>query len=92
MLPQIWFETSFVAAFREEAPNTRTFYLDDGPFQIDNYYLSVQTHETAWRTAGFREIWVHRSLLSPQAEAADGRDYWSDLPEHPPLTFIECST
>jgi ubiquinone/menaquinone biosynthesis C-methylase UbiE len=86
------FETSVVGAFREEAPITWTFYLDDGPFQIENYYFTVQTHETALRAAGFREIRWHRPLLSPPAEAADGRNYWSDLLEHPPFIFIECST
>lgn len=84
------FETSVVGALCEEAPITWTFYLDDGAFQIENYYLSVHTHETALRAAGFREIRWHRPLLPPQAEAADGRNYWSDLLEHPPLTFIEC--
>jgi toxoflavin synthase len=86
------FEASVVGEFREQAPIIWTFYLDDGPFQIENYYLSVQTHETALRAAGFREIRWHRPLLSPEAEAADGRNYWSDLLDHPPLTFIECST
>jgi len=86
------FETSVVGAFREEAPITWRFYLDDGPLQIENYYLSVETHEAALRAAGFRDIRWHRAMLSPQGEAGDGRDYWADLLDHPPLTFIECST
>jgi toxoflavin synthase len=86
------FETSVVGAWREEAPITWTFYLEDGPFQIENYFLSVETHEAALRAAGFRDIRWHRPLLSPEGEAAYGRDFWSDLLDHPPLTFIECST
>jgi ubiquinone/menaquinone biosynthesis C-methylase UbiE len=86
------FDTSVVGAFREEAPIMWTFYLDDGPFQIENYYLTVQTHETALRAAGFRDIHWHRPLLSPQAEAADGRDYWAAILDRPPMIFIECST
>jgi toxoflavin synthase len=86
------FEASVGGSFQEQVPIIWTFYLDDGPLQIENYYLSVQTHETALRAAGFREVRWHRPLLSPEAEAADGRSYWSDLLDHPPLTFIECST
>jgi toxoflavin synthase len=85
------FETALVGALREEAPITWTFYLDDGPFRIENYHLSVQTHESALRAAGFREIGWHQPLLSPQAEAADGRDYWSTILEHSPITFLEAS-
>src|SRR5215469_12614549 len=86
------FEASVVGAFREEAPITWTFYLDEGSFQIENYYLGVETHETALRAAGFRFVRWHRPLLSPQGEAANGRDYWATILDHPPLIFIECST
>jgi toxoflavin synthase len=83
------FETSVVGALREEAPITWTFYLDDGPFQIENYYLSVRTHEEALRAAGFRAVRWHRPLLSPQGEAE--REHWAAILDHPPMTFIECS-
>jgi toxoflavin synthase len=85
------FETSVVGAFREEAPITWTFYLEDGPFQIENYYLNVETHEAVLRSTGFRDIRWHRPLLSPEGEAADGRDYWSAILDHPPMTFLEAS-
>lgn len=83
------FEISVVGAFREEAPITWRFYLDDGPFQIENYFLSVKTHEDALHAAGFRDIRWHRPLLSPQGEAAEGRDYWAAILDHPPITFLE---
>jgi ubiquinone/menaquinone biosynthesis C-methylase UbiE len=83
------FETSVVGTIGEEAPITWRFYLDDGPFQIENYFLSVHTHEDALRAAGFRDIVWHRPLLSPQGEAADGRDYWAAILDHPPITFLE---
>ena len=85
------FETSVVGAFREGAPITFTFHLDDGPFQIENYYLSVRTHDEALRAAGFRAVRWHRPLLSPQGEADRGREYWAAILDHPPMTFIECS-
>jgi hypothetical protein len=85
------FETSVVGIFREEAPITWTFYLDDGPFRIENYYLSVETHEAVLRAAGFHDIRWHRPLLSPQGEVDYGRDYWSPILDHPPITFLEAS-
>ena len=86
------FETSVVGEFCEGAPITWTFYLGDGAFDIENYFLSVQTHEEALRAAGFREVRWHQPLLSPEGEAANGRDYWSALLDYPPVTFIECLT
>jgi toxoflavin synthase len=85
------FETSVAGAFREGVPITFTFFLEDGPFEIENYFLSVQTHEEALRAAGFRDVRWHPPSLLPEGEAAFGRDYWSDLLDHPPIIFVECS-
>src|SRR5678816_4441852 len=56
---QYGFETSVVGDWREGAPITWTFYLDDGPFDIENYHLNVATHEQAFRQAGFRTVSWH---------------------------------
>jgi toxoflavin synthase len=84
------FETSVIGEFREGVPITWTFYLDDTAFDIENYFLSVPTHENTLRAAGFRDARWQGPLLSPEGEAAYGRDYWSTLLGHPPVTFIEC--
>jgi len=84
------FETSVVGPLREGAPITWTFYLEDGPFAVENYFLSVEIHEEALRAAGFRDISWHQPILSPEGQSAHGSDYWSDLLDHPPLIFIEC--
>src|SRR5262245_17956083 len=47
------FETSAVGEWREGAAIKWTFYLSDGPFEIENYHLSVAVHEEAFREAGF---------------------------------------
>ena len=86
------FETSVVGPFREGAPITWTLHLEDGPFEVENYFLDVEAHEAALRAAGFRDIRWHRPLLSPEGDATYGRDYWSDLLDHPPAIFIECFT
>jgi toxoflavin synthase len=85
------FETSVVGPFREGAPVTWTFYLEDGPFAIENYFLDVALHEEALRAAGFRDIRWHQPMLSPEGHSGYGHDYWSDLLHHPPVIFIECS-
>jgi hypothetical protein len=42
--------------FREGAPITWTFCLEDGPFDIENYFLNVETYEEVLRAAGFRDV------------------------------------
>ena len=84
------FEVSVAAPFREGAPITWTFYLEDGPLTIENYFLSVEVHEETLRAAGFRNIRWHRPMLAPEGQSIYGRDYWSVMLDHPPITFVEC--
>jgi ubiquinone/menaquinone biosynthesis C-methylase UbiE len=87
---QYGFEVSVVAPFHEGAPITWTFYLEDGPLTIENYFLSVGIHEEALRAAGFHDLRWHRPMLAPEGQSSYGRDYWLVLLDHPPITFIEC--
>ena len=84
------FETSVTGPLRQGVPITWTFYLEDSRFDIENYFLSVETHEEALRAAGFRDVRWHQPMLSPEGDTAYGRDYWSALLDHPPLIFIDC--
>jgi toxoflavin synthase len=84
------FETAVVGDWREGAPVTWTFFLDDGSFSIENYHLDEAAHEAAFRDAGFREICWHEPRLSPEGEADSGRSYWDDFLSQPPITLIEC--
>lgn len=84
------FETSVVGPFGEGAPITWTFYLEEGPFDIENYFLSAAVHEETLRAAGFRDIRWHQPMLAPEGASAYGHDYWSALLDHPPVIFIEC--
>ena len=84
------FETSVVGPLREGSPITWTFYLENGPFSVENYFLSVEVYEEALRAAGFRDIRWHQPMLSPEGESAYGKDYWSALLDHPPFIFIDC--
>lgn len=84
------FEAAVVGPFREGAPITWTFYLEDGPFSIENYVLDSEIHEAALRAAGFRDISWYQPMLSPEGVSAYGREYWSALLDHSPVIFIEC--
>ena len=87
---QYGFETSVIGDWQEGAPITWRFYLDDGPFDIENYHLNVATHEDAFRQAGFREVRWHAPRLSPEGLLHKDRQFWSCLLDYPPVTFIEC--
>lgn len=85
------FETTFVGQWREGTPITWTFYLDDGAFQLENYYLDAAVHEDVFRTAGFREIHWHVPRLSADGESEFGRQFWDTFLASPPVAFIECT-
>jgi len=74
----------------EGAPVDYVFFLDDESFAITNYHLSVETHELAFQTAGFRQVTWHDPELSTTVQDDTERHYWSDFLEHPPVVFIEC--
>jgi toxoflavin synthase len=84
------FATAVEGELRAGTPVTWTFFLEDGPLTVENYYLDAATHERAFRAAGFREVRWHRPRLSPLGEAARGRAYWADFLDHAPVIFIEC--
>lgn len=84
------FETNVKSAWQEGTPVKWTFYLSDGAFELENYYLDMAIHEEAFRQAGFREIRWHAPRLSPDGLTAHEQSFWSDFLEHPPIAFIEC--
>jgi hypothetical protein len=86
------FDTSIASDFGEGAPIKWTFFLEDGSFEIENYFLDVPMHEEAFRSAGFREIRWHGHLLSLDGEAAHGRDFWASFLAHSPIISSNASS
>ncbi len=84
------FQTEAGGEWGEGTPIWWTFFLGDESFTIENYHLSIASHEEAFRRAGFRDIHWHPVALSPDASAEQGNDFWFTLLESPPLTCIEC--
>lgn len=74
----------------ESEPITWTFFLDSGPFEITNYYLSQATHEWAFQQAGLRDVRWHLPRVSPEGLAQLGKDYWKDFLEQQPVICVEC--
>jgi ubiquinone/menaquinone biosynthesis C-methylase UbiE len=85
------FLKSTPGTLHEGAPVVWTFFLEEGPFAITNYHLSIATHESAFEAAGFRSVRWHQPRLSPAGAAEFGREYWTAFLEHPPIIFIECT-
>lgn len=84
------FETTVLGDWQEGAPIKWTFHLEDGPFDLENYYLNVATHEAAFAQAGFSEVRWHTPQLSPSGLEDHDEQFWSILFGHPPVAFIEC--
>jgi hypothetical protein len=84
------FETRMGNEQREGTAITWTFFLEEGSFSIENYYLDIAAHEDAFRSAGFREIRWHSPRLSPHSSCAHGQDFWKTFLAQPPVLFTEC--
>jgi len=84
------FETRVTGDWGPGAPIKWIFHLPDGTFEIENYFLCQQTHEAAFRQAGFDEICWHSPQLSPEGMTAQGESYWETFLQHSPIVLIEC--
>ncbi len=71
-------------------PYTWVFHLEDGPVEVENYWLPASAYEEALRSAGFVEIRWHRPRVSPLGEAGQPPDFWLDFLDYPPVIGIEC--
>ena len=75
---------------QEGMPYTLVFQLDDGPVEVENYWLPATAYEEALRSAGFVDVRWQRPRTSPIAEVGHEPDYWRDFLDHPPVIGIEC--
>ncbi len=77
---------------QEGTPITLTFTIPDQgqKFSFDNYYLSQETYEWAFRTVGFKEIRWHQPIVSPEGVREFGQEFWQDFLDYQPMIAIEC--
>jgi hypothetical protein len=71
------FETSVIGPFRKGGADHLDDHLEGGPFDIENYFPTVHTHEEKLLAAGFRDNGWPQPMLSPEGDSAHGRDYWT---------------
>ena len=60
-------------------PDPVEFHLGDGSFTIENYHLSVASHEEALRRAGFRDIRWHPAAGGMRADPRASRAPFCEL-------------
>jgi 2-polyprenyl-3-methyl-5-hydroxy-6-metoxy-1,4-benzoquinol methylase len=75
----------------EGAPIDWLIDLGDEILEIQNYYLPIEAYQAAFEAAGFRDFAVHAPRLAPEAEAADGPDYWKDFLTRPAAVLMDCT-
>jgi SAM-dependent methyltransferase len=74
----------------EGAPIDWFIDLGDEILEIQNCYLPIEAYRAAFEAAGFRDFAVHMPRLAPEAEAADGPEYWKDFLARPAAVLMDC--
>ncbi|PHJ55341.1 methyltransferase type 11 [Nostoc linckia z18] len=74
----------------EGTPITYTIYGNGQKFSFDNYYLSTETYEWAFRSVGFQEVNWQKPIVSPQGVEEFGQEFWQDFIDCVPIIGIEC--
>ncbi len=59
----------------EGMPFTLVFHLDEGPVEVENYWLPATAYEEALRSAGFVDVRWHRPRISPIGEVGHEPDF-----------------
>jgi 2-polyprenyl-3-methyl-5-hydroxy-6-metoxy-1,4-benzoquinol methylase len=81
---------STVPPLREGSLITITFLLDDETCTVEDYYLSRETYEWAFREAGFEKVLWHEPVVSPEGLEKFGEAFWDDYISYPFMCGIEC--
>jgi SAM-dependent methyltransferase len=84
------FEVKGPAGLREGTAYAWVFHLQDGPVEVENYWLPAVAYEEALRSAGFSEVRWHLPTVSADGRSGQPSGFWDDLLAHPPVIGIEC--
>lgn len=81
------FKKAAVSGRKEGDPVTYYITTPDGrEFQFDNFYLSPETYEKAFKQAGFSSFNWEGPWLSEEGIKNYPDGYWDDFMNHPPLS------
>jgi len=74
---------------KEGTPVIFTIHQETGDFHIENYHLSIETHERAFRNAGLHQVHWRAPCVAPEGHHATPENHWHDFLADPPVIFIE---
>jgi toxoflavin synthase len=75
----------------EGAPITFTCFNADGrTIDIENYYLSPETHQRVLESVGLKNVRWHPLKLDPAGEKEHDRGYWDDFIATQPIICLDC--
>ena len=83
------FKVRLPESLYEGAPAVITGYIDGELLEVENYYLSIEAHESALGEAGFRDVSFHYMQLAPNPQGIDDRDYWDYWLTYPFFIMID---
>ncbi len=73
----------------EGSPITYTFFNPDGTtFQLENYYLTLETYEQAFLEAGFESFHFKTLQISEKCKEDFNLEFWRTFLNHPPIIGI----
>jgi ubiquinone/menaquinone biosynthesis C-methylase UbiE len=75
----------------EGAVITYHFFRRGQEFHINNYYLSLKTHEWAFHQVGFKKVYWKKIEVSSEGIHNCGKHYWQDFLDCEPMVGIVCS-
>lgn len=81
------FDVTLAKEAVDGAPILFTIFLQDALLDIDNYYLPIMAHMTAFQQAGFERFRVHNPKLDPRV--TEDRDYWDEMLTQPPAVLFD---
>jgi len=71
---------------------TYTFFNEDGSsFDVNNYYLSLETYEEVFLEVGFSSFQWTTLKISEKSKEKYSLDFWRTFLNHPPIIGIEAS-
>lgn len=83
------FTKSIPGELKEGTTIIYDFFQKGQKFRIENYYLSRNTHEWAFKQAGFKVLHWKKIEVSPLGIQKYGKEYWLDFLKYSPIIGIE---
>ena len=84
------FNKNISGPLKDGAVITYDFFREGQRFKIDNYYLSRQTHDWAFKKVGLKHVRWLKIRVDPVGIKKFGQVFWQDFLDYEPIIGIEC--